>query len=163
MTSSCPSNGFVNLIIESFPYDEKSAKSRLVRSGATRRQLPPRCPNQQGEPVLKRIRATREDGFTLTELLIVIVVLGILAGIVVFAVNQFSDDSNLTACKADKKTVEIAVEAYKGQKGTIPSMADLANGYIKAIPSNKNYKIVISATGDVTSQEATTTNQYKTC
>ena len=52
------------------------------------------------------------NGFTLTEMLIVIVILGVLSGIVVFAVSAFNNDGVTASCKADVKTVEIASEAY---------------------------------------------------
>ena len=58
----------------------------------------------------KRLRS--DDGFTLIELLIVIIILGVLAGIVVFAVGGLNDTSKTSACKADKKTVQTAVEAF---------------------------------------------------
>jgi prepilin-type N-terminal cleavage/methylation domain-containing protein len=46
-------------------------------------------------------RKNNDGGFTLVELLIVIVVLGVLASIVVFGVAKFREDSVLAACKAD--------------------------------------------------------------
>jgi prepilin-type N-terminal cleavage/methylation domain-containing protein len=52
------------------------------------------------------------DGFTLIELLIVIVVLGILAAVVVFALGGVTGQSKAAACNADAKSVEVAVEAY---------------------------------------------------
>lgn len=72
-------------------------------------------PNQRG--------SFREssDGFTLIELLIVIVILGILSGIVVFAVASLSGTSAQAACKADYKSVEVAVESYKSQEGLYPT------------------------------------------
>src|SRR3954452_16083225 len=68
----------------------------------------------------KRIRSAREEGFTLIELLIVIIILGILAAIVVFAVGNSSSDAKKNACGADKKTVETAAEAYKAKHGSYP-------------------------------------------
>lgn len=59
-----------------------------------------------------RLDAGRQDGFTLIELLIVIVILGVLAGIVVFAVGGITDRGDTAACKSDKKTLEVAQEAY---------------------------------------------------
>ena len=54
----------------------------------------------------------QDDGFTLIELLIVIVILGILAGIVVFAVGGITDRGQTSACKSDKKTLDVAQEAH---------------------------------------------------
>jgi prepilin-type N-terminal cleavage/methylation domain-containing protein len=62
-----------------------------------------------------------EGGFTLIELLIVIVILGILAAIVVFAVQNLSSTSAKASCQSDFKTVETGMEAYKAQMGQYPS------------------------------------------
>jgi general secretion pathway protein G len=54
----------------------------------------------------------QDKGFTLVELLIVIVILGILATVTVFAVRGITDKGQKSACAADKKTMEVATEAY---------------------------------------------------
>ncbi len=73
---------------------------------------------------LERLRKRREEGdeegFTLIELLIVIVILGILAAIVVFAVQNLTGSSTTASCGSDYKTVEIALEAYKAEMGSYP-------------------------------------------
>ncbi len=60
---------------------------------------------------------TSNEGFTLIEVLIAIVVVAILAGIVVFAVQSLSGQSAETACQSDFKTVENAVESIQGRDG----------------------------------------------
>jgi prepilin-type N-terminal cleavage/methylation domain-containing protein len=84
---------------------------------------------------LKEARRNGENGFTLIELLIVIVILGILAAIVVFSVSGITDKGNTSACKADKATVETAVEAYYANQTTSPATypADLADAKAKLI------------------------------
>jgi general secretion pathway protein G len=59
----------------------------------------------------------KDQGFTLVELLIVIVILGILATIVVFAVRGITDQGQTSACKATAKTYEVAIEAYYANYG----------------------------------------------
>jgi prepilin-type N-terminal cleavage/methylation domain-containing protein len=62
----------------------------------------------------------KDEGFTLIELLIVIVILGILAAVVVFAVNGITDRGEKSACKADYETMGVALEAYNAQTGDYP-------------------------------------------
>ena len=85
--------------------------------------------------MLKQLRSDEdhkniiEQGFTLVELLIVIVILGILAGIVVFAVGNLTSNAKTNACATEKSTISTAVEAYKAQNGAYTDdMADLVGG-----------------------------------
>jgi len=57
----------------------------------------------------------QDEGFTLIELLIVIVVLGILAAIVVFALSGVTGQSTQAACQSDAKTVGISVAALQAE------------------------------------------------
>ena len=47
-------------------------------------------------------RQTGEGGFTLVELLIVIVILGVLSGIVVFSVSGITNNSAKVACATER-------------------------------------------------------------
>ena len=78
-----------------------------------------------------------DRGFTLVELLVVIVVLGVLAGIVLFGVARFRSDATLAACKADVATVSVAADAYHAQTGGYPPNIVLlvSGGYLKTYPS----------------------------
>jgi general secretion pathway protein G len=77
----------------------------------------------------------REGGFTLIELLIVIVILGILAAIVVFAVQNLTGQSATASCGSDYKTVETAAEAYLAQEGQYPTSIGQLTGSVPAAPT----------------------------
>ena len=64
---------------------------------------------------------SREQGFTLAELLVVVVFLGILAAVVVFAVGNSTDNAKASACDAERSTLETAIEAYRAQTGDYPA------------------------------------------
>jgi prepilin-type N-terminal cleavage/methylation domain-containing protein len=99
-----------------------------------------------------RVRAS-EDGFTLIEIMIVIVILGILAAITVFAVGGITDRGETNACKANLKTTEIAVEAYWAQNRTYPAtLAELTvvpNRLLKTVPEG----VVYDGAGNVSSPD----------
>lgn len=110
-----------------------------------------------------------ERGFTLIELLIVIVILGILAGIVLFAVAGITDRGNAAACKSDRKTIEVAVEAYRAKNGSYPPNLDPAlttggNQFLRPDPNlsgntktGAGYTITYTpGTGEVTASGACT-------
>lgn len=73
-----------------------------------------------------------DEGFTLVELLIVIVILGILATVVVFAVQGITDTGKTNACSVGKRTVETAVEAYYAENGAYPAVAADAEALVTA-------------------------------
>lgn len=71
-----------------------------------------------------------EKGFTLVELLVVIVILGILAGVVVFAVSGITDKGQDAACDTDQSAIRTAVEAYRANNNPSdnPTEAQLVSG-----------------------------------
>jgi prepilin-type N-terminal cleavage/methylation domain-containing protein len=52
------------------------------------------------------------DGFTLVEVLIVIVILGILATVTVFAVRSITDQGEAAACGTDARVLSTSAEVY---------------------------------------------------
>jgi general secretion pathway protein G len=83
-----------------------------------------------------------EEGFTLIELLIVIVVLGILSAIVLFAVGNARDDAVSSACKTEAKTIQTAEEAVKANTGSYAEISALVPDYLKDTP--QKYTVTLS-------------------
>ena len=59
-----------------------------------------------------------ERGFTLIELLVVIVILGVLAAVVVFAVGGITDKGKASSCTIEVRTVNTALQAYNAKSAT---------------------------------------------
>lgn len=71
-----------------------------------------------------KMQVRTDEGFSLIELLIVIIVLGILATVVVFSVRGITDKGQDSACQEDARIMATAVEAYFAQEltgGSIPA------------------------------------------
>jgi prepilin-type N-terminal cleavage/methylation domain-containing protein len=89
----------------------------------------------------QRKRMRGQGGFTLVELLVVVAILAILAGVAVFAVGQLTDDAQDAACEIELRTMKTAAAAYKADTGNnATSRTDLFNGgFLDADTSEGTY------------------------
>ena len=65
-----------------------------------------------------RTNARRQRGFTLIEILIVVVILGILAAIVIPQFTNASQDAQVSAVKSQLQTVRSQIELYRVKNGS---------------------------------------------
>ncbi len=74
---------------------------------------------------LQQIKNLKEQkGFTIVELLIVIVVIGILAAIIIVAYTGVQNQARTTKSKSNASTIQKRLEAYYAEKdGTYPTVA----------------------------------------
>jgi general secretion pathway protein G len=70
----------------------------------------------------------KQPGFTIVELLIVIVVIGILAAITIVAYNGVQSKARTTAVTADLRSIEKAMLLYRADYGKLPLAADWYSG-----------------------------------
>jgi general secretion pathway protein G len=72
--------------------------------------------------------------------------------VVVFAVGGITDKGTTSACKADKKTYEVAIEAYYAQEGAYPASETVldSTGFIRDVSTMYN----VGSGGTVTVQDA---------
>ena len=93
----------------------------------------------------ERSRAMRpapsEEGFTLVELMVVIVIIGLLATVVVINVMPATDRAALTKAKADIATLEQGVEMYRLTNMRYPTGAEglqalVSGNHIRRLPQD---------------------------
>jgi len=88
----------------------------------------------------------QDKGFTLVELLIVIVILGILATVTVFAVTGITNKGKTSACKSDMKVLQVAEEANNANTGVYADQATLkANGLLHDV--SPNFTVAFTGSG----------------
>jgi general secretion pathway protein G len=101
-------------------------------------------------------------GFTLVEMMVVVVIMGIMATIVITYVAGQSDQAKIATAKGHIAQFETAIQLFKLQNGRLPnSLNELMNkppdakswpegGYMKSIPKDPwgcEYKLVIPGSG----------------
>lgn len=73
-----------------------------------------------------------DEGFTLIEMLLVLLVISVLIIIIIPNIAKQSDNVQSTGCTAQVKMVQGQIEAYKLQNGTAPTtIQDLVPDFLK--------------------------------
>jgi general secretion pathway protein G len=76
-------------------------------------------------PTTRCQRAVRDAGFTLVEIMVVIVILGLLATLVVPNVIGMSDEAKVTKAQTDVKSIYESAKLFRVKNGKVPTMEDL--------------------------------------
>ena len=87
---------------------------------------------------LQRHRAGR--GFTLVEMLLVLVILAVLAAIVIPKFSGRSEQAKVTAAKSQISSIELALDAFEVDNGFYPKGTAGLNALIEAPSGTQNWK-----------------------
>jgi general secretion pathway protein G len=79
-----------------------------------------------------RIRASRQTGFTLIEIMIVVVIMGILAALIVPKIMDKPDEARITAARSDIGNLVTALRLYKLDNRSYPSNDQGLDALVKA-------------------------------
>jgi general secretion pathway protein G len=88
-------------------------------------------------------RPTRPHGFTLIEIMVVVVILGILAAIVVPRVMDRPDDARITKAKTDIRAIEAALNLYRLDNFAYPTTTQGLKALVErpgSGPEPRNYR-----------------------
>lgn len=95
-----------------------------------------------------------DDGFTLIELLIVIVILGVLSTVTVFAVRGITDQGQQNSCAAELTSLTKVEEQHYILHGSYAAEADLVSNEV-VVAESSMYDVTLAADGTYTIAPAT--------
>ena len=75
----------------------------------------------------KNKKRSNQKGFTLAEMLVTLIIIGVLAGVMIVAVPQIVNRSRTQVDKANAKQVTSAVTLYEADQGALPTVTSASN------------------------------------
>jgi general secretion pathway protein G len=104
---------------------------------------------REGDKFMKKMLKRKSKGFTLVELLIVIIIIGILAGMMMLSTGGATAKAEATKILADMRNIKAAAIMYYADNGEWPddTTADSLDKYLDTTMASTSYDL--TASGDV--------------
>jgi prepilin-type N-terminal cleavage/methylation domain-containing protein len=83
---------------------------------------------------LRRLLWSGQSGFTLIEIIIVLAIMGLLAGVIIPNISGFLGTGTLNAANTELGNVKTASLAYYGQSGSWPDDSSAIDAFIDGTP-----------------------------
>jgi len=98
---------------------------------------------KQGDKMVKQFQQvsdkSSERGFTLLEIMVVMVIIGVLAALIAPRFIERADEAKVDACKVQMKNISQALKLYRLQHGKYPTSGDGLNALVSAGKEGKRY------------------------
>lgn len=85
------------------------------------------------------LRPSPSSGFTLVELLLVLVILGVLAALVVPKFTNKSEKARVTAAHTDISSLEVALDSFEIEVGRFPNSEEGLRALVEPVASATNW------------------------
>ena len=89
---------------------------------------------------MKSLRHTARAAFTLMEIMLVVMIIALLAGLAIYNMGDMFGQSQDTAAKVDMRTYKVALLTYRGATGNYPSTAAGLNALVTKPDNAQNWR-----------------------
>ena len=115
--------------------------------------------------MINRIKQRIQEGFTLVEILIVVVIVGILAAIAIPTYFNYVEKAYASDAKTQIKNILMNADIYRQEQGSYPDdITDMENGYLdikESVKEKWTFEIDLSEDGSTGTLSATSTEKME--